>query len=102
MSINLDDVKKALRVTHDDDDDLLIRLIGSATREAYAYIDPTILPPVPIESSSEDSEIDVPEDVFNGIVLLVRADYEGDPTKRLDYKAAAENLFIPYRGRWAL
>ena len=38
----LADVKAALRVTHDEDDALLTRLIGSATREALPELRSTI------------------------------------------------------------
>lgn len=96
----LDDVKKALRVTHEEDDDFLTRLINSATREYFAYVNPDELPTDPaIESSSEtpDAEAFVPEDAFNGIVLMVQADYDGDPLQREVLRRAAETLWTPYR-----
>lgn len=96
----LDDVKKALRVTHSLDDDLLTRLISSATREYFAFADPDQLPVDPeIESSSDspDGEAFVPEDAFNGIVLMVQADYDGDPLQREALRKAAEALWQPYR-----
>ena len=43
----LADVKAALRVTHDEDDALLTRLIGSALRECLAFLDNGSLPAVP-------------------------------------------------------
>lgn len=85
MSIELDEVKKSLRVTHDSDDDLLNRLIESATREFARF------------SGIDDPIISVGQDVFNGMVLMVQADYEGDPLKRGVSRAAAESLWMPYR-----
>jgi hypothetical protein len=89
----LDDVKAALRVTHDDDDALLTRLIGSALRECLAFMDAGNLPVVP----GAAADVDIPEDVFQAVVLMVQADYDGSPEKRTAYRAAAEQLLWPYR-----
>ncbi len=89
----LADVKAALRVTHDDDDALLTRLIGSAVREALAFMDGGNLPAVP----GSPADVDLPEDVFQAVVLMVQADYDGNPEKRPAYRAAAEQLLWPYR-----
>ena len=89
----LADVKDALRVTHDDDDALLTRLIGSAMRECLAFIDNGTLPAVP----GTASDVEIPEDVFQAVVLMVSADYDASPDKRTSYRAAAEQLLWPYR-----
>lgn len=89
----LADVKAALRVTHDDDDALLSRLIGSATRECLAFLDDGALPAVPGASS----DVEIPEDVFQAVVLMVSADYDASPEKRTAYRAAAEQLLWPYK-----
>ncbi len=89
----LADVKAALRVTHDDDDELLTRLIGSALRECLAFLDDGTLPAVP----GVGADLDIPEDVFQAVVLMVQADYDGNPEKRTAYRAAAEQLLWPYR-----
>ena len=88
----LSDCKAFLRVTHDDDDALLTRLLGSATREALAWMDDDRLPDVP----GPAVEMDIPEDVLQGIFLLVQADYDGDPAKRESYRKAATALLRPY------
>lgn len=88
----LSDCKAFLRVTHDEDDALLTRLLGSATREALAWMDDDRLPDVPGPSV----EMDIPEDVLQGIFLLVQADYDGDPAKRESYRKAATALLRPY------
>ncbi len=88
----LSDCKAFLRVTHDDDDALLTRLIGSAVREALAYLDDDRLPDVP----GPAVEMDIPEDVLQGIFLLVQADYDGNPEKRESYRKAAIALLRPY------
>ena len=88
----LSDCKAFLRVTHDDDDALLTRLLGSATREALAYLDDDRLPDVP----GPAVEMDIPEDVLQGIFLLVQADYDGNPEKRDAFRKAATSLLRPY------
>ena len=86
------DCKAFLRVTHDDDDALLTRLLGSATREALAWMDDDRLPDVP----GPEAEVSIPEDALQGIFLLVQADYDGDPAKRESYRKAATALLRPY------
>jgi len=99
MSIDINDidelaeVKLALRITHSDDDDLLQRLLQSATRECLRFLNSTELP---VDDSTADT-VDILPDIFNGIVLMVQADYEGDPTKRDIYRRSAESLWTPYR-----
>ena len=87
------DVKAALRVTHDEDDALLTRLIGSALRECLAFLDNGTLPAVP----GPAADVDIPEDVFQAVVLMVAADYDASPEKRTAYRAAAEQLLWPYK-----
>lgn len=99
--INLVDVKKALRITHDEDDAMLTRVIGSALREALAFMDMDKLP-VEADSDGNYGDVDIPEDVFSGIILMVQADYDGDPKDRQAYRDAAEQLWTPYRERFVL
>jgi len=89
----LADVKAALRVTHNDDDALLSRLIGSAMRECLAFLDNGTLPAVP----GAAADVDIPGDVFQAVVLMVSADYDASPEKRTEYRAAAEQLLWPYK-----
>lgn len=84
----LDDVKAALRITDAGSDALLQRLIDSALRE-YLQFTGTL--------DDTATTATVPEDAFNGIVLMVQADYDGDPEKRDRYRRAAETLWQPYR-----
>lgn len=92
MSPSLTDLKAFLRVTHGDDDALLTRLMGSALREALAWMDDARLPAVP----GPAVEVDLPEDVVQGAFLLVQADYDGNPEKRDAYRKAATALLRPY------
>ena len=89
----LSDCKAFLRVTHDEDDALLTRLIGSALRECLAFLDSGTLPAVP----GSAADVDIPEDVFQAVVLMVSADYDASPEKRTAYRAAAEQLLWPYK-----
>ncbi len=114
--VTLEQVKKTLRQTHDADDDLLLRLIASAEQEALRYLGRTQLPTLPVEYpevSSDGSLIDeeipssgdpVAQDVVNGIILMVQADYDGDPMNRDKLREAAQNLWNPYavRDRFSL
>lgn len=83
----LDDVKAALRVSGADHDVLLTRLIASALAEFNNFSGGN---PV----ASADS---LPSDAFNGLVLMIRADFDADPTERMKYLEAARNLWHPYR-----
>jgi hypothetical protein len=114
--VTLTQVKQALRQTHNDDDDLLERLIASAESECLRYLGRTELPTLPVEypeQSSDGSLIDeevpssgdpVAPDVVNGIILMVQADYDGDPLNRDKLREAAQNLWNPYalRDRFSL
>ena len=83
----LDDVKAALRVSGTDHDALLTRLITSSLAEFNNYSGGT-----PISSADV-----LPADAFNGLVLMIRADLDADPTERMQYLEAARNLWHPYR-----
>ena len=88
MTVELQDVKAQLHVLHDDDDELLERLISSAVREYARFIN----------EEDESSDFFVGEDAFNGIVMVVKADYwDFPPDKRAQMRAAAETLWMPYR-----
>lgn len=89
----LADVKASLRVTHDEDDALLTRLIGAAVRECLAFLDNGSLPAVP----GAAADVDIPEDVFQAVVLMVSAYYDASPEERTAYRAAAEQLLWPYK-----
>jgi hypothetical protein len=96
--IDLADVKKSLRVFHSADDDLLARLIKSATRECLAFLDRDDLPVMDIGTEeSSDEVVLITEDIFQGIVHLVQADYEGKIDDRPKFRAAAETVWTPYR-----
>ncbi|MCC7544277.1 MAG: phage gp6-like head-tail connector protein [Aquabacterium sp.] len=86
MSLTLSDVKASLRVTHSDDDALLTRLQASATNEAMRLLDDATLTVDALPAVADQS-----------IVLLVQADYDGDPEKRPAYRRAAEQLIYSYR-----
>lgn len=94
ITADLADVKQALRVAHDHDDDLLIRLIGSAIGECVDFLDSAEL--------AGEPALTLPEQVFQGIVLMVQADYEGDPLKRNEARKVAEALWMPYREGFGL
>lgn len=111
-TITLQDVKDHLRVTHSADDTLLQRLLNSATQECLRFINRTELPTLPFDhpvdldgdSSSEvvteevpSSEDPVADDIVNGIILMIQADYDGDFTMRQQARDAAEALWMPYR-----
>jgi len=93
----LSDVKSALRVIQSSDDELLTRLIGSALREALAFLDSGEFPLPGVQSSYSIDDVVIPDDCFQAVVLLVSADYDAPPDKREVYRKAAEGLLMPYR-----
>lgn len=112
-TISLADVKRALRVTHDYDDEDLARRLRSAEQECLRYTGRSELPTLPVDypgisdcisdAISEDvpsSEDPVAPDVVEGIILMVQAGYEGDPQDRASYRKGAEVLWAPYRLGW--
>ena len=88
MSI-LDEAKHHLRITDSYSDALLSRLINSALLEYLQFADA----PIPPTGQS----VEVSEDVLTGIILMVQADYDGDPERRERYRDAARSLWAPYR-----
>lgn len=80
----LDDVKAALRIDGTTDDALVARLIASATQEYLHF-------------TQADTEASIPADAMNGIILMVKADYDADPKDRDLYRSRAESLWWPHR-----
>jgi hypothetical protein len=115
VSLTLAQLKLHLRVSTTADDERLTLLLRSAEQEALRFMGLPSLPMQPDDgdddgssssssssssSTSTSSEDDgVMPDVTNAIILLVRADYDGDPAKREDYQRGAEALLRPYRER---
>lgn len=85
----IDDVKLALRIDGNDMDAEIERLIQGATREYLQYTTGSI--------DAGTTSVEVPDDAVNGIILMVRADYDADPIKRDQYRKAAETLWHPYK-----
>lgn len=104
--VTLQQVKDYLRVTHDDDDAMLQRLLDGAEDEALQYLDLTDLPrsSSPRERDfdsdtypSSDSD-DIAPSVRMGIYLLVQGMYEATKPEELAvYRAAFEHKLMPYR-----
>ena len=80
--LTLDEVKHHLRIDDDDADPELSRLIDVAQAECMRYTGLTA-----------DSEVlDLP-DVKNGMMLMIQADYDGDPLKRNQARECAVALW---------
>lgn len=91
----IDDVKASLRVTHDEDDAEITRLIGSAVREVLRVLDSTDYPvPAPGDPAAD---VTVPEEVVQAVVILTKADYDADPKDRAAYRKAAIDMVTTYR-----
>ena len=87
----LSDVKDALRITQDSDDKLLKRLIDSACYECVSFLN------IDDGGDAQSVVIGLPASVFNGVVLMVQADYDADPTTREACRNSALNLWQPFR-----
>ncbi|HUG56623.1 MAG TPA: head-tail connector protein [Candidimonas sp.] len=83
--MTLNEVKVALRVTGNADDALLTRLLNSATAECLRFTGLDAL-----DRNTED-------DLWNGILVMIHADYDADMKERNEYRRAAETLWMPYR-----
>lgn len=81
--ITLTELKAALRISHNDEDAELQRKLDAATCECMRFLNTNLIP--------------LEQDVINGIVLIVQADYEGEPLRRDEYRANAQSLWNPYR-----
>ena len=95
----LDDVKKSLRVTHTEDDALITRLINSASNECAQYVYGKI--PSYSGSGAVADPKEVPE-LLQGIILMVQADYDGDPLQRSEYLRQAKTLWDTARSNWGV
>ena len=98
-TLTLSDVKAAISVTHNDDDALILRLMQSAAREC-ALTRYGIVPDYEAVDAVADDPLTVPE-LAQGIVLMVRADYEADPAEREKYLTSARGLWLAESG-WSL
>ncbi|WOP15927.1 head-tail connector protein [Ottowia sp. SB7-C50] len=86
----LEQAKQHLRIDGTDSDALIQRLIDSAVLEYLQFAD------LPIPAAGET--VMVSEDVATGIILMVQADFDGDPVKRSQHLEAARQLWNPHRG----
>lgn len=92
--ISLEDIKRDLRVTHNEDDALLELLLDAAIDEAEQYLDVSELPTVADASSSER----IAPSLYAAVFLLVRAKYDAATPAEIDgLRKCAETLMAPYR-----
>ena len=99
--MTLDDIKRDLRVTHDEDDALLETLLESAKDQALRFLDLPELPTVEADSSASSSSIgslEYPGSIRTALILLVRCLYDPADAKEIEAtRKAAETMLMPYR-----
>lgn len=103
--IDIDIARRRLRVIGTWTDEDLQQALDGAEQEACRYMNrdqlPTLPPDWPSCSSSEvvpSSEDPVAPDAVEGVLLLVKASFEGaNPDEIAGYRAAAEVKLQPYR-----
>lgn len=101
--MTLDDIKRDLRVTHSDDDELLQILLDAAKDQALRFIDRTELPmvapaDVALSSSSSEPVLELPGSIRTAVLLLVRAMYDVADAREIEAtRQAAETMLMPYR-----
>ena len=99
--MTLDDIKRDLRVTHDEDDALLETLLESAKDQALRFLDLPELPTVEVDSSSSSSSIgslEYPGSIRTALILLVRCLYDPADAKEIEAtRKVAETMLMPYR-----
>ena len=96
--IKLDVVKEHLRVTHDDEDALIERILAAATRRVSDDIQQTLLP----EGSAETDGIVINEAIHHAILLTVGDLYENRESGTMSGRRFVRNptydrLLAPYR-----
>lgn len=114
--ITLSEVKADLRVRHDHDDVLILRLLDGAVDECLRFMNRRVLPVIPdpvppVESPPEEPEEEeeespdpwsgegeLPPSVRLAVFLLVQAGYDRmKPEEVAMRRARAEALCMPYR-----
>ena len=101
--INLEIVKRRLRVIGDFNDEDIQQALDGAEQEACRFLNRTQLPTLPQDwpSSTEDVPSDsdpVVADAIEGVLLLVLASYNAaTPEEVAGYRRAAETKLYPYR-----
>ena len=89
--MTLYEIKRDLRVTHDDDDALLETLLASAKDQALRFLDLTELPAV-------EGSLEYPGSIRTALILLVRCLYDPADAKEIEAtRKAAETMLMPYR-----
>lgn len=88
-AVPLQAVKQSLRQTQSEDDELLQRLLDAAETECARFLG--------VDTARYYlTGPGVSQDVVNGVILIVQADYDGEALDRDRYRAAAEALWMPY------
>lgn len=96
--ITLEDVKSALRVRHDYDDELIFHLKEAAIDEALQFMNRDTLPVVPDTESPASDEGPVPASIRAAVYLLAEASYEKMRPDEVEIRRKrAEQLCMPYR-----
>lgn len=96
--IHLEDVKADLRVRHDSDDALILRLMQAAEQEVLRFMNRTSLPAWEwSEAQSGDEDVIAP-DVEAAMYLLIQAGYDRMKPEEVKLRRErAEQLCMPYR-----
>lgn len=93
--IELDEVKKHLRVIHDDEDDLIKTYLHAAISTAEQYLNRSII------KSEEDREsfndLLLPPDVRAAILLIVGGLYANREDEKREMPMASRYLLNPHR-----
>lgn len=98
--ITLEDIKRDLRLTHDQDDALLQVLLDASVDEACSFMSRAELPGLEADSSGSESSSEgaVSPSLYAAVFLLVRAKYDaGSPDEIKRLRECAETLMMPYR-----
>lgn len=103
--IDLNVAKARLRVFGGHTDADLQQALDGAEQEAARFMNRTTLPTLPLEYPGSSSSEEVPSendpvapDVVEGVLLLVKASFEGTtPEEVAGYRMAAEVKLHPYR-----
>jgi hypothetical protein len=96
--ITLNELKQALRVRHDYDDELLTHILAGATDECLQFMNLSELPIVADTESPPSETGPIPASIRSAVYLLAEASYDKMRPDEVDLRRKrAEQLCMPYR-----
>lgn len=98
MTISLHDIKQALRVRHDHDDEYLLHILDASVDECLQFMNRDELPIVEDTESPASETGPVPASIRAAVYMLAEASYDRMRPDEVELRRKrAETLCMPYR-----